>query len=576
MSDTLMLILRRMRRPLIVIITVLSISVFGLAHMPGMDAHGNPATLGYFHALYIVSYTATTIGYGEVPYPFSEAQRAWVIFSIYLSVTTWAYAVGSILHMMRDPAFRAAMARNQFNSRVRRLEEPFILIVGYGQSGMLLARMLDRIGWRTVIVEVRPERAGRADLEEYVRAPIVLAADGRLPEVLVNAGVTSRMCQVMVVLSGNDETVQSVAVSGTILNPGLRIIARVTAPIATENLDPFPRIETVNAFESFASNIGLDLGSPEKLRIEEWLTGLPGSARPDILGLPMGHWIICGFGRFGYYASLALEKAGATWTAIDDNPAIKDHPNLLRRTYSREALHEAGIDRAVGLLVGTDQDPINLAAVNRARQINPKLFIAIRQTHAMNASLIEAARADVRFIQADVISHEVRQLITSPLLNRFLTAVRADTGDLVERTGAALEAAAGDSVPFLWVLSCMTSYPGLREALSPDADPPLTIADFLTHPNNASQLLSATPLLMLRGREQIFLPSPETVLKAGDKLLFAGSWDAEQLQRQYLYSPSPPQAMRKGIEPPRSWLFRQLAKRRARTLATNEKRVRPI
>ncbi|MFT4173660.1 MAG: NAD-binding protein [Rhodocyclaceae bacterium] len=570
MSETLLLILRRMRRPLIVIIVVLSISVFGLAHMPGMDAEGRPATLGYFHALYIVSYTATTIGYGEVPYPFSEAQRAWVIFSIYLSVTTWAYAVGSILHMTRDPAFRTALARNQFVARVRRLEEPFILIVGYGQSGMLLARMLDRMGWRTVVVELRPERAARMDLEEYIRQPIVLAADGRLPDVLVDAGVTDRMCQTMVALCGNDEIVQSVAVSGTILNPGLRIIARVTSLIAEENLDPFPRIETVNAFETFASNIGFDLGAPEKLRVEEWLTGLPGSLRPGILGLPMGHWIICGYGRFGHYVAHALQEAGATWTAIDDNPALKEQSNLIRRSYSREALYEAGIERAVGLVVGTDQDPINLAAVNRARQINPKLFIAIRQTHAMNASLIEAARADVRFIQADVISHEVRQLITSPLLNRFLTALRADTGDLVERTEHLLESRVRDTVPYLWVLSCMTSYPALREALSPEMSPALTLADFLMHPNNATELIPAAPLLLLRGREQMLLPSPELTLKAGDKILFAGAWGAEQTQRQYLFSTSAPQAMRLGIEPPRSWLFRWLA---AHGVGTNGKRA---
>ena len=36
-----------------------------------------------------------------------------------------------------------------------------------------------------------------------------------------------------------------------------------------------------------------DFGSPEKLRVIEWLTGLPGGERPSSLNLPKGHWVIC-------------------------------------------------------------------------------------------------------------------------------------------------------------------------------------------------------------------------------------------------------------------------------------------
>ena len=78
MSDILVLILRRLRAPLITLIAVYAISIFGLVLMPGTDPAGQPWRLSVFDAFYVMSYTATTIGFGEVPHPFSYAQRLWM------------------------------------------------------------------------------------------------------------------------------------------------------------------------------------------------------------------------------------------------------------------------------------------------------------------------------------------------------------------------------------------------------------------------------------------------------------------------------------------------------------------
>jgi len=42
--------------------------------------------MGIFDAFYFITYTATTIGFGETPFEFSYSQRIWVTFSIYLTV----------------------------------------------------------------------------------------------------------------------------------------------------------------------------------------------------------------------------------------------------------------------------------------------------------------------------------------------------------------------------------------------------------------------------------------------------------------------------------------------------------
>ena len=118
-SATIFLIMRRMRAPLIILIVIFSISVVGLALIPGVDPDGEPARMSLFDAFYFMSYTATTIGFGELPYPFTTAQRLWVTFSIYLSVIGWAYAIGSLLTLLQDRAFRQALALQQFTRKVR-------------------------------------------------------------------------------------------------------------------------------------------------------------------------------------------------------------------------------------------------------------------------------------------------------------------------------------------------------------------------------------------------------------------------------------------------------------------------
>ena len=86
MGDILFIVLRRLRAPLIALIVIYAVAIAGMVTIPGVDAQGRVWHVSFFHAFYVVSYTATTIGFGEIPYPFTDAQRLWVIVVIYLSV----------------------------------------------------------------------------------------------------------------------------------------------------------------------------------------------------------------------------------------------------------------------------------------------------------------------------------------------------------------------------------------------------------------------------------------------------------------------------------------------------------
>ena len=152
-TSTIFLVLRRLRTPLIVLIVIFAVSVLGLTLVPGPpdpNGGGPGPRMSFFHAVYFISYTATTIGFGEIPYTFSDQQRLWVIVSIYLSVIGWAYTLGSVFSLLADRSLRQAIAMQGFVRAVRRLREPFYLVCGYGETGRLICDALDRMGLREI------------------------------------------------------------------------------------------------------------------------------------------------------------------------------------------------------------------------------------------------------------------------------------------------------------------------------------------------------------------------------------------------------------------------------------------
>lgn len=105
MNTALFIALRRLRLPIIAVILSYAISVTGLVLIPAVDDKGQPIEMSWFHAFYFMSYTATTIGFGEIPYPFTNTQRMWVTFCIYLSVTVWAWQLAAIIALAQDKTF---------------------------------------------------------------------------------------------------------------------------------------------------------------------------------------------------------------------------------------------------------------------------------------------------------------------------------------------------------------------------------------------------------------------------------------------------------------------------------------
>ena len=556
MYDVLFLLLRRFRAPLITLIVVYAISVGGLALIPGVDGDGQARPLSIFHAFYVMSYTATTIGFGEIPYPFTDAQRLWVTFSIYLSVIGWAYTLGSAIALANDATFRALLARSVFKWRVGGIADPFYVLCGYGQSGARLARALDRLGNRLVIVEPDAIRAARTGIQDFITSPLTLVSDARLADVLEDCGIHSPHCLGLIALAGEDAVNQAIAIGARVLNPKLQIVARAKSEVARINLESFGGVTVINPFTTFAVNVGIGLRAPSILQVEDWLTSAPGSPCPEVPPVPRGRWVLVGFGRFGRALAAMLDHEGIEWRAFDPLNYDDSERRLLHGDFTENVLRDAGIAEADVLVAGSDVDAVNLGATTLARRVRPGIFVVIRQNHVQDRALIDAADANLKFVQSDIMIHECLQVLKTPMLGRFLVQLRMADDALAQAALARVHTEAGDGAPRAWRFECDVLQPGMFGAFFQRNGEPFRIAHLTADPTAPAERLKVAALMLERGGQPHLLPAADTPLKPGDRILFVGDAAAQRLQRRYLTEPGTIAWVCSGEEPPRSLIFR--------------------
>ncbi|HYE34777.1 potassium channel family protein [Methylocaldum sp.] len=556
--------LRHMRAPLIVLIAIFAISVGGLVLIPGIDAQGNPWRMDFFHALYFISYTATTIGFGEIPRTFTDAQRLWVIFCIFLSVIGWAYAIGKLLAVVQDRGFSQALTGQRFERSVKRLGEPFYLICGYGETGQLLARSLDHLNIRFVVIDIDPERINELDLQDYLSDAPGLVGDARLPNNLIMAGLTHRTCVGVIALTNDDSANLAVAIAVRLLNPAIPALCRATAVNVAANMASFGTRHIIDPFDKFGEYLALAIRSPGSYQLLEWLTGLPGTELVAEREPPRGHWLVCGYGRFGQAIIRHIEHENLDVTLIDPRPSDRGTPWrwVVGEGTRAETLSEAGIDRAVGIIAGTDNDINNLAIVVTARELNPDLFVVLRQNLQANRELFRAFNSDFTVVPSEIIAHECLAILTTPLLSRFLAIVKHKDDAWADSVVARISAATGTLVPATWSVTLdRQQAPAVVEMIHRFA---ITLDALLRDSADRDRRMSCVPLMVVRGAEEVEIPAPEFVLREDDRILFAGLSSVVPHQQSILRNPDVLHYVLFGTEVANSWVWRKLAGAKAR------------
>ncbi len=562
MNSAFFLALRRMRAPIIVLIVIYAVSVIGLTLVPGVDAEGSAAPpLSFFHAFYFISYTATTIGFGEIPTAFSDAQRMWVTVCIYLTVIGWSYSIVTLIALLQDKGFQNTLTTNRFARRVQRLREPFYIVCGAGETGNLICRTFDRTGRAFVVLEKDELRVEELDLQDFKTDTPALAADARLPDNLLRAGLKHPKCRGVLAVTNDEQVNLAVAIAVRLLNPQVPVIARARTDSVAANMASFGTDHVINPFQRFAEYLALAVAAPERFRLIELLTSLPETPIPEPHRPPRGQWIMCGFGHFGRAVARHLQPTGITLTIID--PGAPDANHAIPGDGTEAAtLVAAGIGSAAGIIAGTDNDVNNLSIAVTAAELRPDLFVVLRQNHAANSPLFEAYHADFAMVPSQIVAQESIAVLTTPLLAEFLRALR-------ERNEG-------------WCLALVERLQGVNEGLTPavsslhftasDAPAahhallrgtPITLGQLLRDGTDRSQPLGALTLLVERQGRHFVLPGDDFRLDVGDRLLIASGLAARRNLEFTVDNANELDYVLTGRTSSGNWLSQKLAPRRS-------------
>jgi voltage-gated potassium channel len=571
-SETIFLVLRRMRTPLIVLIVIFAVSVLGLKLIPGQDAQGHPWRLGFFDAFYIMSYTASTIGFGEIPHPFTYAQRMWVTVAIYLTVIGWAYAIGSLLALLQDRAFRQAVALQQFRRKVSRLREPFLLIAGYGRTGELLGHAFDALGRRIVVIDSSDDRIDDLELDSYRADVPGLVGDARDPGHLGIAGLGHPSCEAVLALTDDDEANLAVTMTAALLRPDLPVVARTTSPAIARQMGAFGAPSVINPFDVFGDHLRLALHAPASYQLLGWLQGGPGAELPARGEPPRaGRWVVCGAGRFVRELARDLGAEGLDVAVVKAAAVVG--------TADREEPSSTGdwsdpvqpdLGRAAGFVAGTDSDTTNLSLVASARRANPDLFVAARQNRSASTPLFATMAIDALLVPPEVVAHEVYARLSTPLLWRFLREMPARGDEWAAGVVDRLTALCGRHLQTLWkVRLTAAEAPAVHAWL---ASGRARLGDLMRDPANRDGPLPAVPLLVLRGEDCSLAPDEDFPLAADDEILLAGRPAARRALDTTLLLEPVGEYVLSGRHVPSSWIWRRLSRHEARPTVDSENR----
>lgn len=517
---------------MILLIIVYAVSILGFVQIPGMDHEGNPWQMGFFHAFYFVSFMSTTIGFGEIPYPFTDAQRFWALICLYATVVSWIYSVGAVLSVFRDDAFIRIMKRNRFQKQVKRIAEPFYLICGYGETGLLVLNKLAERNIHAVIVDVQQNRIDALEVDNLGYKVPSLCGDASRPDVLQDAGLKHNYCIGVLAITNNDHANLAISIASKLIMPNRPVISRTESRDYAANLDSFGTDHIVDPFEAFSNYLTMAICSPYHHALYDWLTNPEHRALSEPAQSPKGRWIICGFGRFGKALRQQFIKNHIEATIIEPDPKATQAPDDIVIGIGTEAvtLCEAHVEGAVGIVAGTADDANNLSIIMTAKELNPTLYTVARQNEQANEDIFDAAEIDIIMKPSVMMSNHIMSLIKAPLLINFLKKIQQEETTWVKQILTQLEDVIGNQSLDSWSVTVSPwETEGIAEIMGQQKD--YLLKHLVTDPDDRTIHLPVVPLLLHHDDQYILAPPLNHKLKMGDSILFSGHYQASRKMR---------------------------------------------
>ncbi len=524
-NNSLFIIFQKMRRPFLVILLTYTISMIGFLLIPGMDLDGNAYYMTIFDAFYFISYTATTIGFGETPYPFTYSQRMWVSISIYLTVLGWFYSIGSFLALFRDNLFIQELEKAKFLRQIKNLNEKFIVVLGYNQiTRKIITKALNQ-GLRTVVITKDKMEINHLLLENFTPTVPVLFSETYSVKVLEAAGLNKRNCKAIVSLLEDDALNLKITLIAKTLNKNIKVAVKSTTTNHTENLKDLNAEVVINPFSIISSEINMALSAPNLFKLEKWLYGID-DLNASLPIFPKGLYIICGYGRMGrkIFEKLTDTNVEVKLIELDKNKDRKFTPDEISHLVfgnadDKELLINVGITDAVAIVAATEDDTTNLSILATAKKLNPNIVTIVRENDILDDFLFKNANINHIFTPSKILVNKVTNALVNPLSDKFLKLIIKKDNEWASKLVSRLLQEI-DAKPLLleveineFVTPQIFDYLKLNETAS------LSLLGISLH--NKEHKNNIVPLLLQRENDIILTPEWENDIKIGDKILLA-------------------------------------------------------
>ena len=524
-NSSLWIILYRMRLPFIVIILTYTIAIIGLLIIDGVDDQGRPYNMTIFDAFYFITYTATTIGFGETPYAFTYSQKLWVSVSIYLTVLGWFYGIGTLVSLLQNRLFAQEIAKATFRRQVRNIKDKFIIIMGYNQiTDEIIKRCIEE-EIRPVVIEKDENKAHDLILENYTPSVPILIADVNTAAILEDAGVKSYNCKALVSLFESERLNFRVALMAKLLNKSVTLAIKSTTKNHTENLKDLGVEIITDPFEIIATEIDMALNAPNLLKLEKWVYHINGLNTPSPR-FPKGKYVVCGYGRMGedLYQTFMKNQIEAVFIEINKKQAhtFKRNNNLqlmIDNADDKDVLQKAGVEDATAIIAATNDDTTNLSILSTAKKLNKDIFTIARENEIDDFSIFGSAHIDHIFVPSNILINKTTNALLHSLSEEFVKMLPQQNekwaAKLVRRLIETI-----DENPLLLEIT-LNQQEAHEIVFQLKQQQEVTLSLFRTSLRNRELNNNVVPLLLTSKERTLLLPAWDEVLHVDDKILFA-------------------------------------------------------
>jgi Trk K+ transport system NAD-binding subunit len=513
------IVLKRLRTPFLVLIVTFGISILGLVLIPGVDDAGHKYQMTFFDAFYFVTYTASTIGFGDNPYTFTYPQRIWVSWTIYFTVIGWFYGIGSIVSLIQDEALKKAMNRNRFRKQVSSLKEPFYIMLGYNSIIKSIINRLNNGEHRVVVLDRNESKIDELIFENFYPHVPAFVGEATNQQTLKMAGIHQKNCLGVISLFEDDTKNSQIATICKLLNKHIDIIVKTSSPQHFEYFKSMGLHHIQDPFEIISQRISLSITAPHVWLLEMWIYGHSLNIR-NRDRLPTGRYIICGYGRMGKAIEHGLIRAGIEYELYDIS--AKEYKKVKETTIfgdeeDTQKLIDLGVNNSACIIAATKDDLLNLTILNKAKLLNPNIFTMARENSLEDLNIFQAAKINKIYILEKILADSTYNYLAHPLSELFIQGVRNKDEEWAKIIVKMLNNMTGKNPDNFELTINEESAYALTLELNQSAK--ITLSNLRHSRENRNEILHIAYLLLKRGKEIYLMPDSEMEIKIDDQLL---------------------------------------------------------